>query len=207
MREKSFDGKNELLEAAIDEFSMKSYENASLNKIIKNAGISKGTFYYYFQDKKGLYMYLFKSAYGTEEEFISNRMRELAEDYQQKDIFGKFKLQFQIGGEFAAAHPKYYKFITMLLKEKGLEIDEDVKTSYEGIGDLWLNEMIKKAVEDGDFNERFNIDFIKKIMRYLFQNYFEIFNEEEDYELEKMIENANNFAEFLKYGLSNQRRI
>ncbi len=206
MREKSFEGMNELIEAGLDEFAMKNYRNASLNKIIENASISKGTFYYYFKDKKALYMYLFKSAYGAEEEFINNRMKEFTED-NQKDIFYKFKLQFQIGGEFAAVYPKYYKFITMVLKEKGSEIDEDVKTSSEITGNIWLDQLIEQAIEHGDFNSRFNKVFIKKIMHYLFHNYFEIFNEEEDYELDKMLENADNFAEFLKYGLSNQRRI
>jgi hypothetical protein len=38
-------------------------------------------------------------------------------------------------------------------------------------------------------------------MSYSFTNYFEIFNEDEDYELEKIIENANNFVDFLKYVL------
>ena len=55
-------------------------------------------------------------------------------------------------------------------------------------------------MKNGDFNNRFSKDFIKKIMRYLFINYFEIFNKEEDYELEKMLENAKNFVDFLKYG-------
>ncbi len=44
LKEKSFERKTELLEAALDEFTSKSYEDASLNMIIKNAGISKGLF-------------------------------------------------------------------------------------------------------------------------------------------------------------------
>ncbi len=41
-------------------------------------------------------------------------------------------------------------------------------------------------------------------MQYLFTNYFGIFIEEEDYKLEKMVENANNFVDFIKYGLGNK---
>ena len=41
MKEELFWRKNELIEAALDEFSVHSYQNASLNKIIKNAGISR----------------------------------------------------------------------------------------------------------------------------------------------------------------------
>ena len=68
----------------------------------------------------------------------------------------------------------------------------------------YLNVLIKKAIKNGDFNNRFSNDFIKKIMQYLFTNYFGIFIEEKDYELEKMLENANNFVDFIKYGLGNK---
>ena len=44
--------KSKLLEASIDEFAEKGYNDASLNAIIKAAGISKGSLYYYFEDKR-----------------------------------------------------------------------------------------------------------------------------------------------------------
>jgi AcrR family transcriptional regulator len=44
-----------LFEAAADEFSDKGYEGASLNRIIDQAGMSKGSLYYYFEDKSDLY--------------------------------------------------------------------------------------------------------------------------------------------------------
>ena len=47
---------DELYEAALDEFSEKSYDEASLNSIIKTAGLNKGRFYYWFSDKMDLYI-------------------------------------------------------------------------------------------------------------------------------------------------------
>jgi AcrR family transcriptional regulator len=44
-----------ILEAAAKEFAAYGYENASLNKILEQAGISKGAAYYYFDDKADLY--------------------------------------------------------------------------------------------------------------------------------------------------------
>lgn len=43
-----------ILEAAKQEFSRRGYEAASLNRIIETAGLSKGSFYYYFDDKLDL---------------------------------------------------------------------------------------------------------------------------------------------------------
>lgn len=44
-----------ILAAAAKEFADYGYEQASLNRIIRKAKISKGAFYYYFDDKADLY--------------------------------------------------------------------------------------------------------------------------------------------------------
>ena len=48
--------KEAILRAAAHEFAEKGYERASLNRMIKEAGLSKGTFYYYFEDKTDLFV-------------------------------------------------------------------------------------------------------------------------------------------------------
>lgn len=44
-----------ILQAALDEFSSHGYHDASLNRVIEAAGISKGSMYYYFDGKEDLY--------------------------------------------------------------------------------------------------------------------------------------------------------
>lgn len=44
-----------LLDSAFEEFSSRGYANSSLNRILRTAGVSKGSFYYYFDDKRDLY--------------------------------------------------------------------------------------------------------------------------------------------------------
>jgi AcrR family transcriptional regulator len=51
----SNDKKNLLMDSAIKEFSERGYENASYNKIIERSGLSKGTVYYYFENKDSLF--------------------------------------------------------------------------------------------------------------------------------------------------------
>lgn len=43
-----------LIDAAVDEFNEHGLENASFNRIIERSGISKGTVYYYFENKDAL---------------------------------------------------------------------------------------------------------------------------------------------------------
>lgn len=45
-----------ILEAAAKEFSANGYDGASMNKLLEEAGISKGAAYYYFDDKADLFV-------------------------------------------------------------------------------------------------------------------------------------------------------
>ncbi len=47
--------RDRILEAAAKEFTAHGYEGASMNKMLDDAGISKGAAYYYFDDKADLY--------------------------------------------------------------------------------------------------------------------------------------------------------
>ena len=47
-----------ILRAALDEFAAHGFHDASLNRVIEAAGISKGSMYYYFDGKEDLYAYL-----------------------------------------------------------------------------------------------------------------------------------------------------
>ena len=46
-------------EAAIREFSRVPLDKVSINKIVKYADISRGSFYTYFQDKEDVFQYIF----------------------------------------------------------------------------------------------------------------------------------------------------
>ncbi len=45
-----------ILQAAGEEFAEKGFESASINRIIKRSGMSKGSVYYYFEDKSDLFV-------------------------------------------------------------------------------------------------------------------------------------------------------
>lgn len=50
-----------LLRAAAEAFLADGFEHASLNRIIKNAGIAKSSSYHYFGGKRALYDHLLKT--------------------------------------------------------------------------------------------------------------------------------------------------
>ena len=54
----SKDKQKMLIEAAEREFSRIDFFSSSINQIIQDAGISRGSFYMYFEDKEDLYFYI-----------------------------------------------------------------------------------------------------------------------------------------------------
>lgn len=49
--------KEKIIEHSLTLFANNSYENASLNDLVKSANISKGIIYHYFKNKEELYLY------------------------------------------------------------------------------------------------------------------------------------------------------
>ncbi len=60
--------------AAISEFTKVPFEKVSINKIIQNADISRGSFYTYFEDKRDLLQYVFSDILLQAYEFFRKRL-------------------------------------------------------------------------------------------------------------------------------------
>lgn len=58
------DKQHRLIESAAEEFAAKGYEAASLNRILEQAGMSKSSLYYYFDDKADLFTTLVDRSLG-----------------------------------------------------------------------------------------------------------------------------------------------
>lgn len=58
-----------ILRAAIREFAREPLEKVSINKIIREAEISRGSFYTYFEDKKDVLRYIFTSSVKEYQQF------------------------------------------------------------------------------------------------------------------------------------------
>jgi AcrR family transcriptional regulator len=53
-----------IVQAALDEFAAHGFHDASLNRVIEAAGISKGSLYYYFDGKEDLFAYVVQVGLG-----------------------------------------------------------------------------------------------------------------------------------------------
>ena len=79
----SDDKKRRIFDAALQEFSVRTFSQASINHIVKSAGIPKGSFYQYFDGKEDLYLYV-RDVASREAIDVLKRVREID---PQADVF------------------------------------------------------------------------------------------------------------------------
>jgi AcrR family transcriptional regulator len=94
-----------LIDIAIDEFAEHDYKNVSISRFVRRAGIAKGSFYQYFEDKKDLYLHL-----------ISMTMQEKTRFFEQNPppdpaagIFDFLRWTYENGTRFEFSNPKLAK--------------------------------------------------------------------------------------------------
>ena len=87
--------KKKIMNAAKSEFVEYSFYDASINRIIKNAGISRGSFYMYFENKEDLFLYILD---GYREEVLAEIVKGV--NGEVFEIIKKaHKLPFELGCE------------------------------------------------------------------------------------------------------------
>ena len=70
-----------IIDASKKEFSNNLYQDVSLNQIIKNSNISRGSFYMYFTDKEDLMKYLLEEHYKKLLKIINDCLDKNKGDY------------------------------------------------------------------------------------------------------------------------------
>lgn len=78
--------REKLLLAAREEFARVPYDEASINRMIRAAGIPRGSFYMYFDGKDDLFRYLLEDSFQQ----VIQKLRALLQE-KQGDLFGAFR--------------------------------------------------------------------------------------------------------------------
>lgn len=88
-----------IIEAAINEFSQRPFEQASLTRIVENSGIAKGSMYQYFHDKLDLYLYIVDLAYEKKRVYLSQAFQH------GNQLFDTLEAYYRQSYLFANEHP------------------------------------------------------------------------------------------------------
>ncbi len=138
------DSNAELFRAALNAFSQQSFEAASLNDIIRNAGLNKGSFYYRFYDKMDLYLSLLYRL-GMEKLEL---FRQYDDENAACDFFESVKKKALLGLRFARMEPRYHAF-SRRIRAEDAALRNTIWECFGGTTQDVLTDMIESGKASG----------------------------------------------------------
>ena len=202
--------KRQLIEKeAIREFAAFGYDKASINRIVDNCQIAKGSFYQYFEDKKDLFLYLVKRVNEKKLEYIS----PVFNNPEKYDFFTLIRELFISGLKFAANNPEITLMGNWLFKSKDHPIyNEVVSVGLQNAQNVYTD-LLKLAISRNEIRDDIDLDFVSytisamnvSVVEYYFQN---IKGEEPDIRKfdEGIIETVDLLLDFIKNGIGTQKK-
>jgi AcrR family transcriptional regulator len=145
--------------AAVDEFAKYGLENASTNRIVENSGISKGSFYQYFEDKQDVFMYLLSVLEKEKMEFFKG----MHPPSSNMDTFEYFRWMIKAGMEFNSAYPRMTQAVSRVLLGEGLYYGKNF-SSYREKTTQALTMMIQQAIERGEVDPSVDVELAIMVM-------------------------------------------
>ena len=157
------DKQNRIINAAIKEFAQKGYSNASTNEIVKEAGISKGLLFHYFQNKKQLFFFLFDSCV----ELITDDFYKKI-DLSETDFFQRIRQSVLIKMDLLAQYPDLFKFVEKAYMDDAADIQAEMQKKIRELNHINIGK-IYEGIDVSKFRDDIDIQKIFKIITWTFE--------------------------------------
>lgn len=117
----------QIRKAALNEFAREGYERASTNNIVKEAGIAKGTLFYYFPNKQALFDYLIEYVLNYVETKYLKRI-----DFSEPDFLTRYWKAAQIKLESYLSDKDAFEFLgSMYLRQENQTLWQRLDAMYQ----------------------------------------------------------------------------
>ncbi len=137
-----------ITDAFLREFSVKTFDEASLTDVVKSLGIAKGSIYQYFDNKLDLFMYLIQECTTVKMKYVGLVKRQNYSDYW---MF--FKALYEHGFQFDNENPLHSHFLHNLVNNLN---SPSVKDLYDEMMKQTISafeEMAKNEIKSGHFRD------------------------------------------------------
>lgn len=159
------DKRARIINSALDEFGSNSYDKASTNNIVKNAGISKGLLFHYFKSKQELYDYL--------EKFVIQKMMDVILekiDWNETDIFNRIKQIAIIKMGVIAKYPGIETFGKVIYERKSMN---EIKAMAENLIPDIYHQVYTKNINMNRFKDHMDSRMVIRIIQWTLEKYAE----------------------------------
>lgn len=191
-----------IMDAAMDEFENNTYQEASVNRIVSRAGISKGSFYQYFEDKEDLYQWIIENMVQKKLQYVT----QAASNPMDHGFFELLRDMYQAGLEFANDNPRYMNIGNKLLGDTSSPLYQEIVKNNMHRSRAIYGQLIKQGIERGEIKSDINIPLIVQIISDMNLSFIEFYRQNISTEFdESMMEPLDGMIKFLKEGIGAAR--
>ena len=138
-----------IIESAIFEFKHNNFDSSSINRIIENSDISKGSFYQYFEDKKDLYKYIMTLIVEKKLKYMSPVM----ENPFNHDFFTLLREIYLSGLNFAKDNPDLVAIGNRLLADRSHSLYSEIIKDNIDTANQIFETLLARGIERGEIRE------------------------------------------------------
>lgn len=140
-----------ILNAAMKEFAQKGFKNASTDEIVKEANISKGALFHYFNNKKDLFLFLYDYSIKI---FIVKFFEKI--DLSERDILLRWRQIGLLKIELIKQYPELFDFLLLANIEEADEVKRELDTRNQEIIIDSYNKLFKD-IDTSKFKESVDV--------------------------------------------------
>ena len=152
--------KKKILDAARLEFIRNGYDGASLNTIIREAGISKGSLYYYFEDKIDIYITVLKYETGQ----ILNKIGGMGTGEFTDDFWGDIEKYYKYLIRFFSENPDYLRLTQGISRLSTIVYNNESFKELYNFGMNKMIEILKRGRDLGEVRSDIPIELLANIL-------------------------------------------
>ena len=136
----------EIIREAGEEFAENGYERASLNAIIEKAGISKGSLYYYFENKEDLFSTVVERAMS---ELMSHVVGFSLEELDAENFWDELEGMVTTLASYASQHRWYFRLARMFYRMRDKKPGSVRDSEIFDLSRRWTRDIIVRGQELG----------------------------------------------------------
>ena len=156
----------DLYESALDEFSQKSYEQASLNEVLARANMAKSSLYHHFGDKFGLYLAMMDKIAQKKIAFFYPLMQQKMPD---GDFFGSMREISKAVALFMFEDKRMYAMSNIVMDADSQLFEKLFEYLPYGF-DSGIEPLIRSAYIKGQIDPRYSPEFLTKLLSIVLTN-------------------------------------
>ncbi len=152
--------RDRIVACAIEEFAGRSFREASLSRIVAQAGIAKGSMYQYFDNKLDLYRWLI-----TDE--LVRRKLEFLDAWAptaEADFFAQMRAMIRAGIAFFLAEPRLSRIAAALVDGSSDPGLRELNAEVRGMGTTMFVGLLRQARERGEIRTDLDLDVLARLV-------------------------------------------